>query len=613
MSYAAAAAAKQPSSQPPTVRVPGASLAAAAEAEGAKGRGASLRGASGGGGGKGRDGFQPVRNGIPANATRQGPAAHRPTRTSNSWAELTEAEDAMCDVDVEGAADDSLPELSGCEEEAGEEGDGHADADDDEGGDDGGDEEPAKSEQELRQEWLDHCRACKALERDPSAPASLVASARTLRDDAERRWREAKTPHPLSKRLRWAEADLHAAEEKEAAHRSELALHLEEASRRTRELESRIAVDVARTSRKRELLRSLLAESVPGNAAQGERAAAAVAATAVTGIKDSIAPPLAAAIERLSAPIDEGAAEGIKQELQLVAASLGSLEGLLRGSITPSVPIGSALHYDIGGGDDDGDGRADGGGASVGNDGAWDGAAEGATARTTATTTRWTKPAASEPWRKTTAGGTAAAPPTDSMSAAKEARRLLRERGGVAGSAAAEQPSGTRSAAETNDLAEAAKRSHQAAQLQFQQSQAQRLRRHDDQVAQQEELDRQRRQQQQEEEKRAHMQAFERAAADRRAEEARQRELLVASMSPEDLARAAEAHAQHLAVGAQAFGSQAASCLAGMVHQEHAQALAHGGNAQGMVADPETLIAMSPEELAQWDREHQAGAGSVPW
>ncbi len=518
------------------------------------------------------------------------------------------------DVDEDGdAADDPLPELGGCGGQAREGHGGHDDSDNDEGGDVGSDEEPARSEQQLRQEWLDHCRACRALERDQSAPPSLVASAKELRDKAERRWRAEKTPHPLSKRLRWAEADLHAAEGKEAAHRNDLALHLEETSRRTRELEARIAVDVARTARKRELLRSLLAESIPGNATQDDRAATAVAATAVTGIQDSIAPPLAAAIKRLSAPIDEGAAECIRQELQLAAASLGDLEGLLRGSIIPSAPIGAALHYDIGGGDDDGDGRADDGRASGGSDDARNGAAEGATTNTTTTATRWTKTMANEPWRKATNTGTAAAPPADSLSAAEEARRILRERGGMATSAATEKSSGVKSAAETNDLAEAAKRSHQAAQLQFQQSQAQRLRRQDDQSAQQEELDRQRRLLQQEEEKRAHMQAFERAAADRRAEEARQRELLVAQMSPEDLARAAEVHAQQLAVGAQVFGSQAASCLAGMVHQEHAQALAHGGGAHGMVADPEALIAMSPEELLQWDREHQAEAGSVPW
>ncbi len=519
----------------------------------------------------------------------------------------------MRDGDDGSGAEDSLPELDGCEAGAGDDGDDDADADRGTGGDDGGGDASAKDEQELRREWLDHCRACKSLERDPSAPASLVDSARALRDGAERRWREAKTPHPLSKRLRWAESDLRAAEQKEAAHRSELALHLEETSRRTSELEARIAVDVARTSRKRELLRALLAESVPGDAAQEGKATEAIAATAVTGIQDSIAPPLAAAIERLSAPMDEEAAAGVRQELQLVAASLGNLEGLLRGSITPSVPIGTALHFNIGGGDDDGDRCMGGGAVGGGGGGARAGAANDDATRTTTTATRWTKTAASEPWRRTAANAAAAAPPADSASAVEEARRLLRERGGMESSADAGLPSGVKSAAETNDLAEAAKRSHQAAQLQFQQSLAQRARRQDDQAAQQEDLDRQRRQLQQDEERRVHMQAFERAAAERRAEEARQRELLVASMSPEDLARAAEVHAQHLAVGAQAFGSQAASCLAGMVHQEHAQALAQGSDGRGMLADPETLIAMSPEELAQWDREQQAGAGTVPW
>ncbi len=582
-----------PLPKPPTVRVPGASLAAKAEADAGGARSARPRG---GGGGAGADagGFQVVRNGPPLVAASGAAAVSWPTRTRNSWAELAEEEDAMQQDDMDQVADDDSPEIGG--DDGGDGGDPTGDDDDDAGDQGEGTAADDMDEQGLRRAWMDHCRACKVLEKDASMPAELVGNARALRDEAERRWRAARTPHPLSKRLRWAESDLRAAEEKEGAHRRELEVHLEATSRRTRELEARIEVDVARTARKRAVLQSILAESVPEGAAEREKVPMAVAATAVTGIKQSIAPPLVAAIERLSAPMEEGAAEGVRQELQLVAASLSTLEDLLRGAILPTVPLGSALHFDIGGGDDGDGGRA--GGAAAGSDG-------GASATIA---TRWTKPTASEPWRKAAAAGPTAAAPANSASAAEEARRILRDHGAGATAAVGRPP--VAKAADTNDLAEAAKREHQAAQVQFQQAQLQQQLQWDAQRLQQEELERQQRQVRQEEEKRLHLQAFERAAADRRAEEARQRELLVASMSPEDLARAAEVHAQQMAVGAQAFGSLAATNLAGLVHQEHAHSLAQGTAATASAAgqwdegEVQHIMEMSAEELAQADGGH---------
>ncbi len=496
-------------------------------------------------------------------------------------------------------------------------------------GDDGGaqageaDADGEMDEHGLRQQWQEYARAYRQMERDPTLPASFVAQARKLRDDAERRWRAAKTPHPLSKRLRWAEADLRAAEQKEEAHRAELAQHVEAAARRTRELEDRARIDAERTARKRAVLQELLAEGVPGNAPAADKVPVALAATAITGISTSIAPPLAAAIERLGAPMENDTAESVRQDLQLVAVSISNLEQLLRGTLVPNSPLGAAAaHYDIGsdggGGGDEADGSTDDGGGGKRR-------ALSAAGGDAATTTRWTKSAGKTTWTRC----------ATSESAKEEAMRLLAIRGGKAGIAVATGGSGgaggdsgrqaagaasapaanasAGSSAETNDLAEAERRARQAAQQQFQQAQLQQLQQTDARSQQQEEMERQQRRQRQEEELRVHQQAIQKAATERAAEEARQRDELLARMSPQELARAAELHAQHMAIGAQAFGTQAASELAGLVHQQHAHNAARGNAAGGMQADADELIALSPEELARWDQEQQGTAGAVPW
>ncbi len=518
-----------------------------------------------------------------------------------------QADNEDCAIPVpEAAGDDGAPHAEGT----------HARGDDDDGADEDG-VEAGLDAQGLRQQWQELQQACRRMEGDPAMPPSIVAEARKLRDDAEQRWRAAKAPHPLSKRMRWAEADLRAAEQKEEARRAELEQHLEAAARRTRELEERIKVDVERTARKRAALQELLAEGAPGHVPAADRIPAARAATAVTGISTNIAPQLAAAIERLGSPMESDTAEHIRQDLQVVAVSISNLEEVLRGTMAPTVPIAStprqqqqrASHFHIG---SDGGGGGDSTGAE--DDDARGGKRRALSAGGGATTVaRWTKSAVGDAWTKR----------STSASAKEEALRILGAHGGGAGSAAAggrgdgsdaasisTQPAG---AAETNDLAEAERRARQAAQHQFQESQQRQHQRADAKALQQDELDRQQRRQRQEEELLAHQQAAQRAAEERAAEETRQREELLARMSPQELARAAELHAQQMAIGAQAFGTQAASEMAGLVHQQHAHSVARTSAACGMQADADQLIAMSPEELARWDREQQATAGEVPW
>jgi hypothetical protein len=110
-----------------------------------------------------------------------------------------------------------------------------------------------------------------------------------------------------------------------------------------------------------------------------------------------------------------------------------------------------------------------------------------------------------------------------------------------------------------------------------------------------------------------HQAALEQAAVQRAAEEARQREDLISRMSPAELARAAEVHAQQQAVAAHAFGTLSASQVAGLVHQAHVEDVAQEAAREGAQADHDYLMSLSPEDLAQWERDRQGESGAVPW
>jgi hypothetical protein len=161
------------------------------------------------------------------------------------------------------------------------------------------------------------------------------------------------------------------------------------------------------------------------------------------------------------------------------------------------------------------------------------------------------------------------------------------------------------SGATTNDLAEAERREREAAQKQWNESQQHQAREKDADQSLQEEQLRQQREQRRNEELQRHQAEAQRAAEARAAEESRQREQLIANMSPEQLALAAEVHAQQLAIGAKAFGTQEAAQMAGLAHQAHVQRTLQDADDQGRQADADRLMAMSPEDFAQWNRDCQ--------
>ncbi len=570
--------------------------------------------------GIGDDGFQVVRGGAPARRTAWGgssssgqPASGQAAASKTSWAALAEEDDE--DVDEEQHDDDAAMQ---CDDEhlaPPEEQDNpgrprqqsdQRDGDELDGEDDDDAAGDTKDEAALKREWTAHCVACRLLEKDGRAPHQLVAEARLQRDSAEKRWRAARTPHPLSKRLRWAESELREAETKEQAHRAELEEHLAQAERRTKALEERLAIDAARTARKREALACLHREGAGGQLRPPAERAAIIAAT---GISMDVAPALLSAIEKLGTPANEEQ-EATWRELQLAAVSLSRVEEVLREGVQTPAACGGPSLYNIG---DDGDDDGHRGGEDViGTDGGskaggGTGAGDAGRPPAAAAVPRWTKAPNNGPWRR-----------ADSSAAAVQgAREALRRR--TEGTSAANVDQSTRangrdeppaepavqSSSTTNDLAEAERRDREAAQKQWHEAQQHQARDKDAAQLQQEEDLRQQREQRRKEELQRHQAEAQRAAEERAAEETRQRELLIANMSPEQLALAAEVHAQQAAIGAKVFGTQEAAQMAGLAHQAHIQRALQEAEERGRRADTDHLMSLSPEEFAQWNRDRQ--------
>ncbi len=581
------------------------------------------------------DGFQTVRarSGRAAADATTAPRAAAAVGGPSSWAAIAKRA---------GTGSDSPPPASAAPTPAREEEqqDAHATEDDDgldvdeehqddcsdvEDDDDGGEEDEddadadaeEPSESDLRRAWDDARDAVRLLERTSKrVPQELLAQARAQRAAAEERWRAAKTPQPLEKRLRWAEAALTEAVAKQEAHRREL-LEFERATdERRRELRQRAEVDDARTARKREALDILRSEGAPQAVPACERALH----IAATGIDTDLGPALAAVAEK----VPEGSPVWL--ELQAAMATLCNVDGVLRqamrqqpGQAQPMQPPPPPQRtqrptvYDI----------SDGGTPShahgAGQDGGGGDAAapasveprapaavppadSGARRPAVAATSRWAKQAAdgapwgTKAWQRQESvktgvvadgGGQASGGGQPSAGAAEEARRLLQQHQQQA--AAEEERARAAAAAIAAEANAEAERQRQLAAH---------------------------RQQQHEEALRQQREAIKRAEETAAAEQERQRLALLANTPPEELKRMAALHAQQAAIQAAGFGTQQASEGAGLVHQGHAHELAAVATARGIDADAEKLMAMSPEQLADWDREQQgygADHGACPW
>ncbi len=635
----------------PSNRVPGASLAAKAEEERRRAHATAATGVTAAA--ADTEGFQPVRHGAAGGRTyaaaaerdAEGNGRFSPTPIRNSWAALTEEEDGMEVADEDDGGDEghherARDEADGddhgrCDEDVGR---GPRDADqgdgDEEGGraaDGGAGREEANAAQ-LKGEWQALCSAARALEQQ-RAPQSLVAAARAQRDEAEARWRAAKAPHPLSKRIRWAEAELRDAMSRERQHRVELQRHLEEADKRTKELRERLDVDVARTARKKALIASLHAEGARQPDLRPQWTADKAATVAATGIAMDVTPVLAGVIARLGSPLGQDAG-ALRSELEQCVISIGRVEEVLREAAPMAgmaTGAGGPARYDIGKDDETETTYGGAGGSSDGCKGGGGGGCRWSPPPAAAAVPRWTRDAPNQPWKKRVvglAGTSATSSISPSMEAVEEARRMLLARASgdtsppppVAGQAADGGGSdsgpeatgkGTVSApplaaADTNDLAEAERRQQLAAQHQVLEVQRRQLEQADEHQRQLEEAQRQSRDERRREELERHQQAMQQAAEARAEQEARERAELVAKLSPQDRARAEAAHAELAAVGLHAFGSQQASEIAGLVHQRAVHEAARGAAEAGEDVEIDRLMAMSPEEFGRWGQDRQA-------
>ncbi len=142
------------------------------------------------------------------------------------------------------------------------------DADEDEAGGDG---EWEPDPQRLRAVFEDHARVAREMERRGVVGPALE-TVRRVRDEAERKWREAKPPAPLPRRLEWAEAKLRKAQATLTRVRLELDSFDAETDKRRTELCQRIEeAEGWHRWRQRQLdqIHAEAAERVPGGRGGG--------------------------------------------------------------------------------------------------------------------------------------------------------------------------------------------------------------------------------------------------------------------------------------------------------------------------------------------------------
>ncbi len=305
---AAAAAAPAVSPKPPTHRVPGASLAAAAEvARGAPRPAAAVAtaglrprgGTAWGPGGAAsantataadtdEDGFRMVLG----RRRRTSDAARRDLRDGGGTGAsgANGAEEEM--PGRQGKPGRVEPMAMGKEEDA------------DEADDDGQEEaEQAPGPAELRRRWLAEVGIAKHLARQGlGSEHPAMAAAVAARDAAEKKWRDAKEPAPIAKRLGWAHQKLDRAVEIQAETRAAIAKLEEDFNAKRAELQARLDEDSERVRKRRSQLAEVQGEAGAGSplasAARGPGGGEAVR-RACGAIRNKVAPALSALAEQL--------------------------------------------------------------------------------------------------------------------------------------------------------------------------------------------------------------------------------------------------------------------------------------------------------------------------
>ncbi len=587
------------------------------------------------------DGFQTVTRGVRPRVGSPPPARGQATAvcgngggdlgSSPSWADVARRAPQPAALDDDGGGEDDLDmdgddgvgyrdnhdDADGLTDYNEEEGEGGVD---DGGEADGGEDHPGADVEVLRAEWEKARLAHRRLERSSDMPPALVAEARRQRDAAEERWRAAKQPHPLHKRLRWAQRDLDAALLKQRTHQEEMERELRQMAERTSFLHDRAAVDEERTSRRRRALQEL--HNVGGSSAPPAPTTSdseCAARAAVQGIQQELGPSLCAIADK----VEDGSPAWT--ELQAAMSTLSQVQAVLlracnadcaRRVMADGHPPaddagGSPACFDISGG------GSDAGGARGGQGG--DGGRSGQTTTTTAArdcadptrteaaakspvavAQRWAGPARSsadkwggQAWKKQRDDDGAPAIPPATLG------------GGIVPAA------GSAAAAKEAALSHLAARQHQLQLAQAREKEAADAAR-----ARQAEAERMQQAQlaQQQQAAAAAAAAAEtvkqaqEAVAKAEAEEAqrlaRDKQEAAARLSPEERRRAEELFAQQSAIAAVGFGTDLAVQGAGALHQAVAAA---GGSGHDDVGD---IMSMSAE---QWHDSLPVDASAQGW
>ncbi len=282
-------------------------------------RGAARAGSAGGAvaqEGSGKGGAQPVD--VPGAQAAEAKAA-RP-----SWADQSENAGADDDDDID--CDDDWDSDVGDMDQM----DGDADECADE-----------PSPAELRQLWQQEEKAVRALERQglPS-DSRVLAAARRARDEAKREWDMAKDPHPLYKRMQWAQGRLEKAQASLAKSCQALDDFLEQAQRKEDELRAKVDEAEERVHRRQCEMDALHEEAGAQTGAERRAESAGTAEKVRADIDSSVAPELAALAEKFAEGSDE------RQRANLLMAKLATIQHQLA-SVQAKAPQGRYGNYDL--------------------------------------------------------------------------------------------------------------------------------------------------------------------------------------------------------------------------------------------------------------------------
>ncbi len=419
--------------------------------------------------------------------------------------------------------------------------------DEDEGDGAGGEDDWTTDPRQLRATFEEHARAVKGLERAGGFGPALETM-RLARDEAERKWREAKTPAPLPKRLLWAEAKLQKAQSALTRARLQLEQFDEEAERRRAEYLNRVGEAESWCKWRREQLESIHNEAAGGYAARDTGSEAAGGATEMRRrLRSQVLPELHAILESMQEGTD------VHGRMALVLADLADAETRL----CPSGDGDEAERfymYDGDTADDDWGDDEPRGADTYGESGHRDEETEGRQCR--GRTTEWR---AEGPGRWTRANGGGAAQAANGA----DYTQGTRERAGANGNSGDTKDDGTGTqGAEGNDEAT-----------------GERSGKH-----------------------RRRQTAAERSEEERKATDARRAQEL-----QEQLQSATAAQQQSYQEGAGGFGSQVALSWAAqkfVLDVQRAQAQAGEMGVEPTAEDGRSLLQLSPMELQQWREKY---------